>query len=140
MTMCNYCGAENANDAQVCGDCGKSLIKKSSQSSQNRTSSGNEAPAPVIIPTPSIRSGIPYANVRQESYSDKSRVTAGLLGIFAGCFGLGRIYLGYTGLGIAQILVTMITFGIGSIWGFIDGIVILAGGVKKDGRGYKIVK
>src|SRR5947209_3908256 len=38
--------------------------------------------------------------------SDRSKVTAGLLGIFFGSIGLGRFYLGYTGTGIAQIAVT----------------------------------
>jgi TM2 domain-containing membrane protein YozV len=61
--------------------------------------------------------------------SDRSRVTAGLLGIFFGCFGVGRFYLGYTGLGIAQLAATWLTCGIGGIWPLIDAIVILAGKV-----------
>jgi len=57
--------------------------------------------------------------------SDKSKMTAGLLQIFLGAFGVGRFYLGYTGIGIAQIAVTWLTCGIGAIWPLIDGIMIL---------------
>ncbi|HEY2370871.1 MAG TPA: TM2 domain-containing protein [Polyangiaceae bacterium] len=61
--------------------------------------------------------------------SDKSKMTAGLLQIFLGSFGVGRFYLGYTGLGIAQIAVVWLTCGFGSIWTLIDGIMILTGKV-----------
>ncbi len=61
--------------------------------------------------------------------SDKSKVTAGLLGILLGSFGLGRFYLGYTKIAVAQIAVTWLTLGIGGIWPFIDGIMILLGKV-----------
>ena len=57
----------------------------------------------------------------------KSKIAAGLLGIFLGGLGIHRFYLGYTGLGIAQIVVTFVTCGIGSIWGLIEGILILTG-------------
>jgi TM2 domain-containing membrane protein YozV len=61
--------------------------------------------------------------------SDKSKLTAGLLGIFLGSFGLGRFYLGYTTIGIAQVAVTWLTLGIGGIWPLVDAILILAGKV-----------
>jgi TM2 domain-containing membrane protein YozV len=65
----------------------------------------------------------------------KSRLAAGLLGIFLGGFGIHRFYLGYVGIGIAQIAVTLITCGVGIIWGFIDGILILTGTINKDAKG-----
>jgi TM2 domain-containing membrane protein YozV len=61
--------------------------------------------------------------------SDKSKLTAGLLGIFLGGFGVGRFYLGYTNIGVLQLVVSVVTCGFGSIWGFIDGIIILIGNV-----------
>ena len=61
--------------------------------------------------------------------SDKSKLTAGLLQIFLGGFGVGRFYLGYTTIGVLQIVVTIVTCGVGSIWGLIDGIMILIGNV-----------
>lgn len=57
----------------------------------------------------------------------KSKITAGLLGIFLGAWGVHRFYLGYTTMGIIQIVVTFLTCGLGSLWGFIEGILILCG-------------
>ena len=61
-------------------------------------------------------------------FSDKSKVVAGLLqflGLF-GVAGLGRIYIGDTGLGVAQLLVGLATCGIAAvIWGAIDALLIL---------------
>jgi TM2 domain-containing membrane protein YozV len=59
-------------------------------------------------------------------------VAAGVLGILLGWLGVHRFYLGYVGIGIVQIIVTIITFGIGGIWGFIEGIIILADGNFND--------
>jgi TM2 domain-containing protein len=64
--------------------------------------------------------------------SDKSKLVAGLLQLFLGTFGIGRFYLGYTGLGVAMLLVSWLTCG---IWPLIDAILILVGRVPdSDGR------
>lgn len=55
----------------------------------------------------------------------KSRTTAGVLGIVLGSFGVHRFYLGFTALGLVQILVTVVTCGIGGLWGMVEGILIL---------------
>lgn len=57
----------------------------------------------------------------------KSRIAAGVLGIFLGGLGVHRFYLGYVPIGVVQIVVTILTCGLGQIWGFIEGICILAG-------------
>jgi TM2 domain-containing membrane protein YozV len=50
--------------------------------------------------------------------------------------GIHRFYLGYIGIGIAQIVVTLLTFGLGAVWGFIEGILILVGsGITRDAQG-----
>ncbi|BBZ65343.1 hypothetical protein MINS_07720 [Mycolicibacterium insubricum] len=79
---------------------------------------------------PAAQPGYP-APYGQPAYgwSDKSKTTAGLLQILLGSFGVGRFYLGYTGLGIAQIAVVWLTCGIGGIWTLIDGIMMLTGKV-----------
>lgn len=59
-------------------------------------------------------------------YSDKSKIVAGILQLLVP-LGIGRFYMGHTGLGVAQLLVTIFTCGIGGLWPFIDGIVILTG-------------
>jgi hypothetical protein len=61
--------------------------------------------------------------------SDKSKLVAGLLQLVLGAFGVGRFYLGYNGLAIAQIAVTWLTCGIGSIWPLVDAVLILVGKV-----------
>lgn len=69
--------------------------------------------------------------------SDKSKVTAGLLQILLGGFGVGRFYLGYTTIGVLQLVVSLVTCGIGAIWPLIDGIMILMGNVP-DTQGRKL--
>ncbi|WP_018215051.1 TM2 domain-containing protein [Salinispora vitiensis] len=68
-------------------------------------------------------------------WSDKSKLVAGLLQILLGGFGIGRFYMGDTKTGVLQIIVTLVTCGVGSLWGFVDGILILVnGGVDAYGR------
>jgi TM2 domain-containing membrane protein YozV len=67
--------------------------------------------------------------------SDKSKIVAGILGIVLGGFGAGRFYMGDTKTGVWQLVVSLVTCGIGGIWGFVDGILILInGGVDGQGR------
>lgn len=85
----------------------------------------------------------PYGRdpVSGQPYSDKSKVTAGLLQLIGlvGIFGIGRIYTGQVGLGIAQLIiglvlasvVSLLTCGLGYlalvIWTIVDAAVILTG-------------
>jgi TM2 domain-containing membrane protein YozV len=81
--------------------------------------------------------GAPYGvhPVTGMPYSDKTKLVAGLLQIFLGGFGIGRFYLGDNKTAIWQIVVTVLTCGIGSIWGLIDGIIILATDNVTDAQG-----
>ena len=63
----------------------------------------------------------------------KSKLAAGLLGIFLGGLGIHNFYLGYTGKAVAQLLLSCT--GISGIWGLIEGILILCGNIKVDGKG-----
>lgn len=65
----------------------------------------------------------------------KSKMAAGLLGIFLGGFGIHNFYLGYTTRGIIQLVLTVCSCGIGSIWGFVEGILILCGNINTDADG-----
>ncbi len=69
----------------------------------------------------------------------KSKVGAGLLGIFLGCFGAHNFYLGYTSKAVVQLLLTLLSCGtlaiISEIWGLVEGIMILTGSINQDGKG-----
>jgi TM2 domain-containing membrane protein YozV len=85
---------------------------------------------PQYQPYPGPQPGAAYGvDAYGRPLSDKSKLTAGLLQILLGSFGVGRFYLGYTGIGIAQIAVTWLTCGLGGIWPLIDGIMIITGKV-----------
>lgn len=74
-----------------------------------------------------------------QTTSQKSKMAAGLFGIFLGAFGVHNFYLGYTGKAIAQLLITVLscfTLSIVSeIWGLIEGILILTGSINTDADG-----
>lgn len=53
------------------------------------------------------------------------KLVAGLLGILLGGFGVHKFYLGYTKEGIIQLVVTLVTCGVGSLIGLIEGILYL---------------
>ena len=71
----------------------------------------------------------------------KSKLAAGLLGIFFGGLGIHNFYLGYTTKGIIQILMstlgspTLVAPIAAHLWGFIEGIMILCGSIKEDANG-----
>lgn len=81
------------------------------------------------------------------AYAPKSKTTAGVLGLVFGALGAHNFYLGKTGRGVAQLLITLLTGGalapISAIWGLVEGICILASSPgsnwAKDGRGHDLV-
>jgi TM2 domain-containing membrane protein YozV len=82
----------------------------------------------------------PYGRhpVTGEPYSEKSKLVGGLLQLvgLVGLVGIGRIYLGYTKLGVIQIVVGLLTCGIAAVvWGIIDAVLILTDKVRDpEGR------
>ena len=98
-------------------------------------------PPPPAIPNPPPPAGHAAHLAGQYGYGKppKSKMTAGLLGIFLGAFGVHRFYLGFTGLGVAQIAVTVFTCGLGSLWGVVEGILILTGSIDRDADGQLLV-
>ncbi len=84
-----------------------------------------------------------YGNNMPVGYSEpRQKVVAGVLGILLGCFGVHRFYLGYSGVGVAMLLITVLTCGWGavitSIWGLIEGIMCLTGSMT-DSNGRALV-
>ncbi len=78
-----------------------------------------------------------------DSVNGKSKITAGILGIFLGCYGVHNFYLGYNGKAIAQLLITLLSLfllsWVSAIWGLIEGILILTGNIKKDASGNDLI-
>lgn len=87
---------------------------------------------PATPPTMAYPQPMPYA--QPVPYSYRSKTVAGVLQIVLP-FGVGRFYTGQVGLGLLQLFVCLITFGVGAIWPLIDGILLLAnGGLDAEGR------
>lgn len=53
------------------------------------------------------------------------KLVAGILAILIGSLGIHKFYLGYTKEGIIQIVITIVTCGMGGILGLIEGILYL---------------
>lgn len=62
---------------------------------------------------------------RPQYPQENKKVLAGIMGILFGGFGIHKFILGYTKEGVLQIVISLVTCGIGSIVGFIEGIIYL---------------
>jgi TM2 domain-containing membrane protein YozV len=149
--FCAKCGNEVNGEAKFCPNCGAPKETQEVYGQSDYTSTQQPYKSEVSFNGQSQQEGqSQYGGQGQYSgqyqqynqgtgyngmASQKSRLAAGLLQIFLGCFGIGRFYLGYTGIGIAQLLVSVFTCGIGTIWPFVDGILILCGQVTTDANG-----
>ena len=119
--FCPNCGQEVEDGVAFCPKCGAAVNANPAGGNSNPNPNPNvNAPVPAYNP-----------NYGQEPprKSTRSKLVAGLLGIFLGGIGVHNFYLGKTSRGIAQIIVSVVTCGIGSIWGFIEGIMCLCGSV-----------
>ena len=112
--FCSKCGTEIKEEENFCSNCGNTVEPVNNTEQVNTT-------------------------VTSVKTAGKSKMAAGLLGIFLGGWGIHNFYLGYTGKGIAQIFVTLFTCGFGAIWGLIEGIMILTGSINTDAEGNPLV-
>lgn len=70
------------------------------------------------------------SNYSSNTYrSSRNKIAAGLLAIFLGALGVHNFYLGFKGKAVAQLLISILSFGllafVSGIWAFIEGICIL---------------
>lgn len=124
--FCKNCGKEVMQNAVICVGCGV----KVGDGVNFCMNCGNQIAANANVCT---TCGCATNNILPGTQR-KSKMTAGLLGIFLGAWGIHNFYLGYTGKAIGQIVLTF-CFGIGAIWGFIEGIMILCGSISTDANG-----
>lgn len=114
--VCVSCGVPAGQGANYCKNCGQQTMPGATVC----TNCGAEAK--VVNPA-----------------EQKSKLAAGLLGIFLGAFGVHNFYLGYTGKAVAQLLISVLscfTLAIVSeIWGLVEGIMLLTGSIAVDGQG-----
>lgn len=133
--FCKNCGKEIEEGKELCADCEAKVAAETQK---------------VEEPVKEVVNEVKKEEVKVESKSEpKSKMAAGLLGIFLGAWGVHNFYLGYTTKAIIQVsvsgaglLLSICTFGISAfatlgieIWGLIEGIMILAGSIKVDGKG-----
>lgn len=123
--FCRNCGKEIADIAAVCVNCGVAV----GQGTNYCFNCGAETAQDAAV---CVNCGVAFAPAF--TGEQKSKLTAGLLGIFLGGLGIHNFYLGYTGKAIAQIALSL-CFGIGAIWGLVEGIMILTGSINTDAKG-----
>ena len=109
--VCLNCGCAKGTGLSYCANCGQPV-----------------APGAAVCTT------CGFATAPIDNPNAKSKLVAGLLGIMLGGWGIHNFYLGYTGKGVAQILLNFCC-GIGYIWGLIEGILILCGNINVDAKG-----
>ena len=114
--FCKYCGSELKGESKICDNCGANLEEEKT------------------VSTPSTTNTNPNANPNA-----KSKIVAGILGIFFGGLGVHNFYLGFNSKAAIQIVVSFLTCGMGSLWGFVEGILILCGTIDKDADGNPLV-
>ncbi len=105
------------------------------QSTYNQAPYGEEQPPMYNPPQYQPQAGMDPP----PGYIQKSRVAAGILAMLLGAYGIHSFYLGNTSRGLVQLLVSLLTCGVGAIvmmiWGILDGIKLLDGRINTDANG-----
>ncbi len=133
--FCRSCAKEVPEQAVMCVGCG-SPPRGGNKFCWNCAGETSAAAAACVKCGVSLGPAPPAADA-------KSKLVAGLLGIFVGGFGVHRFYLGYTTIGVIQLVlglgIGIATCGVGysavALWGLIEGILILTGNINRDGQG-----
>ncbi len=129
---CRNCGSEMSNEAAVCVKCGVPAGKGKGFCPVCGAETNPEA-AVCIKCGASLE-----VKAADGEVGNKSKLIAGLLGIFLGGWGIHNFYLGFTKKAVIQIVLSIVTCGIAGVWGFIEGILILCGNMDKDAEGKKL--
>ena len=135
--FCKNCGAQLNENAAFCVNCGVAAGQGNAYCSNcGNAVAPNAAVCLKCGAALGMQGNVPGGVVNGQQ---KSKIAAGLLGIFLGAFGVHNFYLGYTGKAVAQLLITLLSCfffsAVSSIWGLIEGIMILCGSIIVDGTG-----
>lgn len=131
---CRNCGAQMDPNAAVCIRCGYAA-----GTGKNYCPNCGNMTAPESMVCTYCGVVLPVSTQMPVAGNQKSKLAAGLLGILVGALGIHNFYLGYTGKGVAQLLLTLLSCGalgpVSAIWGLVEGIMILTGSISSDGKG-----
>ncbi len=134
--FCKNCGNQMVDNAAVCVKCGVAA----GQGNVFCPQCGVQVAPNATFCT---NCGIGLQSAGISGANQKSKLAAGLLGIFLGGLGIHNFYLGFQKRALVQLLVSLIggviTCGVATIameiWGLVEGIMILAGDNKTDANG-----
>ena len=119
--VCTSCGVPSGNGYHFCPRCGHPTDELAIYCTNCGSPLTNRQGAQPVAPAATV---------------SKSRVAARLLGIFLGGLGVHNFYLGYNEKGIWQVILFVLCCGVpSSIWGFVEGILILMGKISTDAAG-----
>ena len=129
---CEYCENEVPAGVNRCPSCGASLQNRVSQDDSKGggvcTPSTTPLAQPMALNAVRLAFNDPYLHVAKKS------VAYIVLAIFLGELGIHNFYAGYAGRGVAQLLITILSFGllfwISWIWALVELCVMT-----NDGRG-----
>lgn len=124
MSYCKNCGAEIGDNAAICVKCG---CAKGNGTAYCPNCGKETLPGAAACTNCGVGLHV------QPTGEQKSKLAAGLLALFLGGLGIHNFYLGYTGKGIAQILLSCT--GVSSVWALIEGIMIFCGKINVDAKG-----
>lgn len=132
---CKNCGYELTEKDQYCPNCGN----KAEYKQQYCPNCGAEVDPRAVI---CVSCGYQLPQAKVNNPQAKSKLAAGLLGIFIGSLGVHNFYLGYSSKAVIQLVLCLcgfltcgITSVIAEIWGLVDGVMILTGSIDRDGNG-----
>lgn len=136
MKFCIKCGKEIQDDSVFCPFCG------SKQESENQKETVNQEP----IENQKQKTEETAQKKEKDEVSPKSRTITLVLALIVGFLGIHRFYVGKTGTGVLQLLISVIFgsvtaglgIGLGWVWALIDIFVIVAGNFT-DKQGRKIL-